>query len=68
MGRARPRQTEVSSSRASLLLPPRDLLEYRIYSQARGNRAGLRRHCPPQAHSATWTNYGSDQAVSAVEH
>ena len=68
MGHARPRPTKVSSSRASLLLPPRDPLEYRIYAQARGNRAGLRQRCPPQAHSGIWTTYGSDQAVFVVEH
>lgn len=62
---APPDQSELPQG---LLLPPRDLPEYRIYSQARGNRAGLRRRCPPQAHSAIWTNYGSDQAVSVVEH
>lgn len=52
MGCLRPLWTRVSSSRASLLLPPRHLLEYRIYSQARGTR--LRGHCAPQAHSGIW--------------
>lgn len=42
--------TEASSSRATLLPPPKaDLLEYRMYSQAQGNKARFRWHCPPQA-------------------